>query len=239
MHHQDPHRKHNPSKPRVPAPTPNEPAAANPLAVLTQPKSVAPLPFKELPVEDGFVPVIIPPIFTHFLYLPVEIRKRIYAYLVHNGEHGLLMPKDMRVYHQAPITRVNRQIRSESILMVYTNNALEAKNRESTKYSPIFARRIGDYRIGLVRDWSWFTAKRHLFVNLLDGGRYKITYRGPDGNDEIGAVAYERANEVYDYLKTGSRSGLSVAQVAKITEIVLRITPKAKPKEEDKTTKSG
>lgn len=121
--------------------------------------------------------------------------------------------------------------------MVYTNNALEAKNRESTKYGPIFARRIGDYRIGLVRDWSWFTAKRHLFVNLLDGGRHKITYRGPDGNDEIGAVAYERANEVYDYLKTGSRSGFSVAQVAKISEIVLRITPKAKPKEEEKAAK--
>lgn len=123
--------------------------------------------------------------------------------------------------------------------MVYTNNALKAKNRESTKYSPIFARRIGDYRIGLVRDWSWFTAKRHLFVSLLDGNRYKITFRGPEGNDEIGAVAHERALEVYDYLKTGSRSGFSVAQVAKITEIVLRITPKAKPKEEDKTTKSG
>jgi hypothetical protein len=239
MHHQDPHHKLISSKPHVPVPTPIEPAAANPLAVLTQPKSAAPPPFKELPVEDGFVPVTIPPIFTHFLYLPVIIRKRIYAYLVHNGKHGLLMPKDMRVYHQAPITRVNRQIRSESILMVYTNNALEAKNRETTKYSPIFARRIGDYRVGLIRDWSWFTAKRHLFVNLLDGGHYKITYRGPDSNDEITAIAQERATEVYDYLKTGSRSGFSTAQVAKITEIVLRITPKAKPKEEDKTTKSG
>ena len=205
--------------------------------MLTQPKSAPPRPWRELPVEDGFVPVTIPPTFSHFLYLPVEIRKRIYAYLVHNGEYGLLMPKDMRAYHQAPITRVNRQIRSESIVMVYTLNAYDAKNRELIKFGPTFTRNVGDTKLRLVRDYTWFTAKRHLHINFTGGNRYQITYKSPENNEEINAVAYERATEVYTYLKTqGSFSGLSVDQVAKINEIVLRITPKAKPKSEQKAT---
>jgi hypothetical protein len=231
---QDPYRKLISSKPHVPAPTPAE-VAATALSVLTQPKFAPPLPWKDIPVEKGFVPVTIPPTFSHFLYLPVEIRKRIYAYLVHNGDHGLLLPKDMRAYHQAPITRVNRQIRSESIIMVYTENAFDAKNRELTKIGPSFARHIGDARLTLVRNWKWFTAKRHLFIDLSEGGSYQITYKGPDNNTEITAVALERATEVYRYLRTqSSLSGFSVDQVTKMTEIVLRITPKAKSKEADK-----
>jgi hypothetical protein len=218
----------------VPAPTPAE-VAATALSVLTQPKFASPLPWKDIPVEKSFVPVTIPPTFSHFLYLPIEIRKRIYAYLVHNGHHGLHITKDLRAYHQAPITRVNRQIRSESIIMVYTENAFDAKNRELVKSGPSFARHIGDARLRLVRNWKWFTAKRHLAIEFIGGTNYNITYEGPENHAEITAVAFERATEVFNYLKTqGSFSGFSVNEVAKITEIVLRITQKAKPKEETK-----
>jgi hypothetical protein len=218
----------------VPAPTPAE-VAATALSVLTQPKFAPPLPWKDIPVDKSFVPVTIPLTFFHFLYLPIEIRKRIYAYLVHNGHHGLHITKDLRAYHQAPITRVNRQIRSESIIMVYTENAFDAKNRELVKSGPSFARHIGDARLRLVRNWKWFTAKRHLAIEFIGGTNYNITYEGPDNHSEITAVAFERATEVFNYLKTqGSFSGFSVNEVAKITGIVLRITQKAKPKEETK-----
>ena len=228
-------RKLPASKPRAPDPTPVKAAAAGPVSVPTQSKSAPPPPWRDLRPEAGFVPVSVPPTFFRFLSLPVEIRKRIYAYTVYNGSHGLLISRDIRAYHQAPITRVNRQIRSESILMVYRENAFDAKNRELIKAGPAFARHIGDARLRLVRDWAWFTAKRHLYISIQDGGNRKITYEGPKGNDEINAIAYERATEVYNHIrKDGSSFGFTADQVTKITEIVLRITPKAKPKADEK-----
>jgi hypothetical protein len=237
---QEPYRKLASSKPRPPVPNPTQATPLTSLAALTQPRSVpSPIPWKELPVEKSFVSVVTPSTFSRFLHLPVEVRKRIYAYSVVNGDYGLLILRDTKAYHQAPITRVNRQIRSESLLMVYTENDCDAKNRELTKMGPSFARHLGDARVRLIRNWKWFTAKRHLFIHCLDGGNSQITYRAPDGNDEIRAVAFERATEVYRLLRSqGSTTGLSVDQVAKITEIVLRITPKPKtekPKAEEKS----
>jgi hypothetical protein len=239
LSNQEPFRKLASSKPRAPVPNPTQATPVSLLTALTQPRPAPPplLPWKELPTEKDFVPVTIPPTFSHFLYLPVLIRKRIYAYTVVNGDHGLLISKDLRAYHQAPITRVNRQIRSESILMVYTENVFDAKNRELVKVGPVFARHLGDAKLRLVRHWSWFTAKRHLFIDFPEGKSYHTTYKGPEKNDEITAVAYERATEVHNYLrKHASSYGLSYDNVAKITEVVLRITPKAKPKEEEKST---
>lgn len=223
------------SKPHAPDPTPVKTAAAGPLSGPTQTKFVPPTPWRDLRPEAGFVPVSIPPTFFRFLSLPTEVRKRIYAYTVYNGSHGLLISRDIRAYHQAPITRVNRQIRRESVLLVYTENAFDAKNRELIKAGPAFARHIGDARLGLVRDWAWFTAKRHLYISILEDGRRNITYQGPNGNEEINAIALERATEVYHHLKKdGSSFGFTADQVTKITEIVLRITPKTKPKTEEK-----
>jgi hypothetical protein len=111
-HRQDPTPKLLASKPRASDPTPVKAGAATPLSVPTQLKSALPLVWRHLLPEAGFVPVTIPPTFNRFLYLPIEIRKHIYVYLVHNGVHGLLIPKDMRAYHQAPITRVTQRIPS-------------------------------------------------------------------------------------------------------------------------------
>lgn len=229
------------SKPRAPDPIPvKAAAAAGPPSAPTQSKLFSPPPWRDLRPEAGFVYVNIPLTFFRFMSLPVEIRKRIYAYTVYNGSHGLLISRDIRAYHQAPITRVNRQIRSESLQLVYTENAFDAKNRELIKSGPAFARHIGDHRLGLVRDWAWFTAKRHLYIHILKDGQREITYQGPHGNEEINAIAFERATEVYNLLKKdGSFFGFTANQLTKITEIVLRITPKAKPKaeEKDKATK--
>lgn len=219
----------------MPALTPTKAAAAvTALSVLTQPKSAPRLPWKELPVEKGFVPVRIPPTFSHFLSLPDEIRRRIYVYLVHNGVHGLLIPKDLRAYHQAPITRVNRQIRSESIELVYTENAYNAKTRELIKFGPSFTLLVGDARLKLIRNFAWYTAKRHLSVSLssgISGSQYKVAFNAPKGNQEVGAVAYQRACEVYEYLsKQGNLTGLTSEQLRTIGEIVLRIIPKVKTK---------
>ncbi|CAD0087666.1 unnamed protein product [Aureobasidium vineae] len=229
---QEPYRHLMSSKPRMPDPTPTKSAAVAPLPVLPKSRPAPPLPWKELPVEKDFVSVCIPPTFTHFLYLPVEVRKRIYAYLVHNGE----------AYHQAPITRVNRQIRNESIEMVYTVNAYDAKNRELIKYGLLsFKDRVGDARLKLIRNWAWYTAKRHLCVDFSTDGRgypYQITYNGPQGNDEINAVAKERANQVSDYLRRqGALNGFTAEHVGAISDIVLRITPKAKAKANGEPTK--
>jgi hypothetical protein len=236
---QEPFRKLASSKPRAPVPNPTQATPNSLLTALTQPRPdpPPPLPWKELPVKKDYVPVTIPPTFSHFLYLPVLIRKRIYAYTIVNGDHGLLISKDLRAYHQAPITRVNRQIRSESLVMVYTENTFDAKNRELVKVGPVFARHLGDAKLRLIRHWSWFTAKRHLFIDFSEGKSYHTTYKGPDKNDEITAVAYERATEVHNYLrKHASPHGLSYDNVARITEVVLRITLKVKPKEEEKST---
>jgi len=237
LHHQDPNRRLIASKPRAPDPAPVKTAVPNPLSVLTQPKTAPLPPWKDLSPEAGFVPVSIPPTFFRFLSLPVEVRKRIYAYSVYNGGHGLLIARDLRAYHQAPITRVNRQIRRESLPLVYTENAFDAKNRELIKSGPAFARHIGDDRLRLVRNWAWFTAKRYLYINIQEDGTRSYIYDNPKGNDEIGAVALERATEVMKYLEApDSLFGLTPEQVTKVTEIVLRITPKAKPKVEEKAT---
>ncbi|CAD0115152.1 unnamed protein product [Aureobasidium uvarum] len=239
---QEPYRHLISSKPHMPDPTPIKSAAVAPLPVLPKSRPAPPLPWKELPLEKGFVSVCIPPTFTHFLYLPVEVRKRIYTYLVHNGEYGLLMPKDTRAYHQAPITRVNRQIRSESVEMVYKVNAYDAKNRELIKFGLLsFKDRVGDSRLKLIRNWTWYTAKRNLCINFpTDGGGYpyQITYNGPQGNDEINAVAKERANQVFNYLKKqGALNGFTAEHVGAISDIVLRITPKVKAKTDGESTK--
>ncbi|KAI4799256.1 hypothetical protein E4T44_11865 [Aureobasidium sp. EXF-8845] len=236
---QEPFRKLASSKPRAPAPNPTQATPVSLLNALTQPRPapLPPLAWTELPIEKDFVPVTIPPTFSHFLYLPILIRNRIYAYSVVNGDHGLLISKDLRAYHQAPITRVNRQIRSESLLMVYTENAFDAKNRELVKVGPVFARHLGDAKLRLIRRWAWFTAKRHLFIDFPEGKSYHTTYRGPEKNDEIKAVAYERATEVHNYLrKHVSPHGLSYDNIVRITEVVLRITPKVKAKDEEKST---
>jgi len=237
LHHHDSNRRLIASKSRAPDPAPVKAAVPSPLSVLTQPKT-APLPlWKELAPEAGFVPVSIPPTFFRFLSLPVEIRQRIYAYSVYNGGHGLLIARDLRAYHQAPITRVNRQIRRESLPFVYTENAFDAKNRELIKSGPAFARHIGNDRLSLIRNWIWFTAKRYLYINIQEDGTRSFVYDNPKGNEEIGAVAFDRATEVMRYLKTPDSSfGLTAEQVTKVTEIVLRITPKAKPKVEEKAT---
>lgn len=225
----------------MPALTPTKAAAAaTALPVLTQPKSAPKLSWKELPLEKGFVPVRLPPTFSHFLSLPLEIRNRIYVYLVHNGVHGLLIPKDLRAYHQAPITRVNRQIRSESIEMVYTENAYNAKTRELIKYGPSFTLLVGDARLKLIRNFAWYTAKRHLSIDFssgINGSQYKIDFDGPKGNREVGAVAYERACEVYEYMKKqGNLTGFTAEHLRTIGEIVLRITPKVKTKVDGEST---
>ncbi|KAG9569418.1 hypothetical protein KCU71_g2097, partial [Aureobasidium melanogenum] len=241
IYNQEPYRKLISSKPRMPALTPTKaPAVATTLSVPTQPNSAPQLPWKELPVEKGFVPVRIPPNFSRFLSLPLEIRQRIYVYLVYNGGHGLLVPKDMRAYHQAPITRVNRQIRSESIDMVYTENAYDAKTRELIKAGPSFTVRVGGARVKLIRSFAWFTAKRHLYINFTPSGNgyhSHITFKGPKGNEEIGAIAEERAHEVWKYLKKqGCPSGLIPEHVRKIEDIVLRITPRVKAKADEEST---
>ncbi|KAG9855843.1 hypothetical protein KCU98_g1707, partial [Aureobasidium melanogenum] len=241
IYNQDPYRKLISSKPRMPTITPTKATApATTLSVLTQPKSAPKLPWRELPIDKGFVPVRIPPTFSRFLSLPLEIRQRIYVYLVHNGVHGLLIPKDMRAYHQAPITRVNRQIRSESIEMVYTENAYDAKTRELIKCGPSFTLHVGGARVKLIRSFAWFTAKRHLYINFTpygNGYHSHITFKGPKGNEEIGAIAEERAHEVWEYLKKqGSISGLTPENVRKIEDIVLRITPRAKTKVDEEST---
>ncbi|KAG9949831.1 hypothetical protein KCU85_g4047, partial [Aureobasidium melanogenum] len=239
---QDPYHKLISSRPRMPTITPTKATTATApfLPVLAEAKPAPPLPWKELPVEKGFVPVRIPPTFSRFLSLPLEIRQRIYVYLVYNGIHGLLIPKDLRAYHQAPITRVNRQIRSESIRLVYTENAYNAKTRELIKYGPSFTLQVGGARVQLIRDFAWYTAKRHLFINFIPNGdsyHSNITFRGPKGNEEIGAVAQERANEVYRYLrKQGGLSCLTPEHLGKIDDIVLRITPRAKTKADEEPT---
>ncbi|KAG9522229.1 hypothetical protein KCV07_g3116, partial [Aureobasidium melanogenum] len=238
IYNQDPYRELISSKPRMPALTPTKaPVVATTLSVLTQPKSAPQGPWGELAIEKGFVPVRIPPTFSRFLSLPLEIRQRIYVYLVHNGIHGLLIPKDLRAYHQAPITRVSRQIRSESIEMVYTENAYDAKTRELIKCGPSFTLGVGGARVKLIRSFAWFTAKRHLYINFTPHGNSHITFQGPKGNKEIGAIAEERANEVWEYLKKqGSPTGLTPEHVRKIEDIVLRITSKAKTKADEEST---
>lgn len=214
---------------------------ATALSVLTQPKSAPKRPWGDLPVEKGFVPVRIPPTFSRFLSLPTEIRQQIYVYLVHNGAHGLLIPKDLKAYHQAPITRVNRQIRSESVELVYTENAYNAKTRELIKFGPSFTLLVGGARLKLIRNFAWFTAKRHLYIKFApcaNGYQYQITYDGPKGNDEVGAVAQERAYEVWEYLKKqeGRVDGLTAEHLRKIDDIVLRITPRTKTKVDAEST---
>ncbi|KAI4718177.1 zinc-binding alcohol dehydrogenase-like protein [Aureobasidium sp. EXF-10727] len=241
VHNQESYRQLIPAKSRVPDPAPTKAAAVAPPSLRPEPRPAPPLPWRELPVEKDFVSVCIPPTFTRFLYLPVEVRKRIYVYLVHNREYGLLMPKDMRAYHQAPITRVNRQIRNESIDLVYKVNAYDAKNRELIKHGLSFKDRVGDDRLKLVRNWAWYTAKRHLSINFFadgEGYSYQITYQGPQGNDEINAVAKERAHQVFNYLKKqGSITGFTSEHVGAISDIVLRITPKTKAKTDGESNK--
>ncbi|KAK6003338.1 hypothetical protein QM012_001183 [Aureobasidium pullulans] len=241
VYNQEPYRKLISSKPRMPDLTPTKAAtSATALSVLTEPKSAPTLSWAELPVEKGFVPVRIPSTFSHFLSLPLEIRKCIYVYLVHNGIHGLLIPKDLKAYHQAPITRVNRQIRSESIEMVYTENAYNAKNRELIKFGPSFTLLVGDARLKLIRNFAWYTAKRYLYVNFSpcgSGYQYHITYDGPKGNEEVGAIARERAYQVWEYLKSQGRlSGFTAEHVRIISDIVLRIAPRAKAKVDEEPT---
>ncbi|KAI5204547.1 hypothetical protein E4T39_03559 [Aureobasidium subglaciale] len=224
------------SKPIVPASAPALAPAATPLAMLTQAKvAPPPLPYVERPVEKEFVPVRFPATFSHFLHLPLEIRNLIYAGLVHNGTHGLLLPnKELRAYHQAPITRVNRQTRRESVDMVYTVNAFDAKTRELVKQGPYFARHVPNSKLAVIRNWHWFTVKRHLSIEFAatgDGG----CIVGFDGqNDEVYAIAQDRSNQVITYLNSLKRpmTGLEATDVGAITEIVLRTTPKVKPKVE-------
>ncbi|KAI5196842.1 hypothetical protein E4T38_08312 [Aureobasidium subglaciale] len=236
---QPPNRRLYSSKPAVLASAPALVPASTPLAVLTQPKVIPPpLPYVERPVDKDFVPVTIPTTFSHFLQLPLEIRNSIYSDLVHNGIHGLLLPKkDLRIYHQAPITRVNRQIRQESVSMVYRINPFDATNRELVKQGPSFARHVPNSKLTLIRNWRWFTVKRHLSIEFdaTRGGGCVVGFDGQ--NDEAYAIGQDRCNQVLVYLNSLKLpvTGLEAMDVVAITEIVLRTTPKTKTKTEDET----
>ncbi|KAH0417703.1 hypothetical protein KCU90_g12336, partial [Aureobasidium melanogenum] len=119
--------------------------------------------------------------------------------------------------------------------------AYDAKTRELIKCGPSFTLRVGGARVKLIRSFAWFTAKRHLYINFTphgNGYHSHITFRGPKGNEEIGAIAEERAHEVWEYLKKqGSPSGLTPEHVRKIEDIVLRITPRVKTKADEESTR--
>ncbi|THY79159.1 hypothetical protein D6C86_00073 [Aureobasidium pullulans] len=225
------------SKPRgkavTPAPAAGPAVAATPVAKPVKPKPDPARPFTELQLPKDVVRPLIPATFSRFLSLPLEIRHVIYALLVDNGVHGILLPsKDVKVYHQAAITRVNRQIRRESIGMVYTNNAFNATSRDLIKRGLMLSQNVGDDKLNLIKNWSWITAKRSLFIWFPNGRTAMINHNGP--NKEVLTLALERRMQVCDYLRTLGHdpTGLGAEDVKAITEIVLRITPKIKAKKE-------
>jgi hypothetical protein len=177
-------------------------------------------------VSPDFQPVHVAEPF-RFLDLPIESRKRIYALLVVNHGRGVLLTKGERHNFQAGITRVNRQIRKESIDMVYTMNAFIACSRELTKIGPLFAREVGDGKLRLIRFWHWYTASRDLWIFFDEHGRdYEVRWNGTNG--EFSAMAGERAEEVRKLLagREASKTGIDLDMLRQIMAIVLRITPK-------------
>lgn len=202
-------------------------------AAVTRVKAEAlpPKPFTDLPPEDGFVPVRIPETFSRFFQLHEETRKRIYAYLVDNGRHGLLFPKDFRYYHQAAITRTCRSIRKETIDMVYLNNAFLAETRELCKLGQVFAVNIGDEKCKLIRTWKWYTANRTAYIHLdPKATSFHVTYEGHK-SDENQAVAHARAVEIHNYLsarEVEGSLGLNVKDIMQVSDIVLRPNTKSK-----------